>query len=403
MHGIRVAALILLAGTTTVAQAQPLIIADSGDNGWMLAASLLVLATTMARVSMPEDRAPANRIDLALFGSTAVALLVFAAVGYSLAFSEGTALLGGVDHILLAGIADVQAEMTISGSTYVLFEAVVVVLVVSILVASVVRQCRAGWAIAFAGVWSLIVYVPVAHWLWGGGWLVELGSLDYAGGIVVQLTAGVSALVIGLLIGRDDVRNPVADSDGFAPQAALISVGLLALLGASGFAATTGAADAIINGLLAASAAALMGLVLARLRESPTLVADAAASMVAGLAAVSTGADVIGPTGAILIGLVGAIGAGLAGAVLRALQVGSAADAFIAHGGGAIAGAILFPVLVLPIFGGPGFGDGVTVIVQMTAQAVAVVAVALWAATGTAIAALTVAMVLSMRQAKPEN
>ena len=395
MRAFRLITAALATVTTSAAQAQPIIVADSGDNGWMLAAALLMLMTTLPGLALFYGRSRSGDTGLALVASTAITTLVFAVIGYSLAFSDGTGLIGGAANAMLADVADVQPDMTISGIVYALFELAVAIFAVAILLGSISGRTRVSWRLAFAALWMLFVYVPVAHWVWGGGWIAVLGALDYSGGIVVQTTAGVSALVIALLVGRD--QNDVLDDPRMMlGGAGILLVGWLALIGGSSFAATDTAAEAMINAQLAASAAVLTGLLIERLRTGSITAHGAALSAIAGLAAVSAGAAFIAPAGAIIIGITGATGAAAAAWLVRVLNLGSASTAFIAHGGGAIPGAILFPFFVLPGFGGPGFDDGLTVGGQVATQGIAVLAVALWAAIATAIAALMISMVLPM-------
>ncbi len=376
--------------------AQPIIVADSGDNGLMLAISILVLIAALPGLNLFLGRGRGGAAGLAMFASAALTTLVFVIVGFSLAFSDGTAILGGIDNAMLSKLADVQADMTISGSIYALFEIAVALFAVGIVVASLAERMNFGWLLGFSALWSLLVYVPVAHWVWGGGWLAGLGALDYAGGIVVQVTAGVSALVIAFLSGRDRSTDIVVDTRLTMGGGALLCIGWLALIGGSSFAATGDAAEAITNALIALSASTLTGLAFERLNTGGISATGAAIYAVAGLAAVSAGAGYIATSGAILIGIIGAIGAMLAASVVRLLNLGSASVAFVANGGGAILGALLFPIFVLSAFGGPGFDEGMTLGGQIATQAVAVVAVALWAAIATAIAALMVAMILPM-------
>ena len=396
MRAFRLMTAALLTVTTSAAQAQPVIVADSGDNGWMLAAALLMLITMLPGLALFYGRSRSDDTGLALFASTAITTLVFAVIGYSLAFSDGTSLIGGAANAMLADLADVQPDMTISGTVYALFELAVAIFAVAILLGSISGRTRLGWLLAFAALWMLFVYVPVAHWVWGGGWIAVLGALDYSGGIVVQTTAGVSALVIAVLVGRDHSADVVEDPRMMLGGAGILLVGWLALIGGSSFSATGDAAEAVINAQLAASAAVLTGLLIERLRTGSISAQGAALSAIAGLAAVSAGATFIAPAGAIIIGIIGATGAAAAAWLVRVLNLGSASTAFIAHGGGAIPGAIVFPLFVLPGFGGPGFDDGLTVGGQVATQGIAVLAVALWAAIATAIAALMISMVLPM-------
>jgi ammonium transporter, Amt family len=396
MRILRLAIAALVGTLASAAHAQPIVVADSGDNGWMLAASALVFIAAVPGLALFHMRTRSSQVGLAQVASIAILTLLFTIIGYSLAFSDGTGLLGGTGNVMLAGLADVQPDTTISGSIYALFELTISAFAVAILVASIAERTRIGWLLAFTTLWIMLVYVPVAHWVWGGGWIAALGALDYSGGIVVQTTAGVSSLVIAILVGRD--RGSAMSEEGSlaAVGAILMWVGWLAVIGGSGFAATGDAADAMLNAQLATSAAVVVGLIIERIRTGSITANGAVAAAIAGLAAVSAGAGFIGPAGAILVGVIGAFGAWLAMASSRLLNLGLAPSAFIAHGGGAILGATLFPVFILPAFGGPGLDEGISLGGQLATQGVAVVAVALWAAVATGIAALMTSMVLPM-------
>ncbi len=396
MRAFRLTLAAIATGISGAAAAQPIVVADSGDNGWMLAMSLIVLVAAVPGIAMLHARTRGEHTGLALFAAVAIMSLMFAIAGYSLAYSDGTGLLGGMSNLMLDNMPDIQPDLTISGSIFMLFELAIAIFAVSVVIGSVAERTRLGWLLAFATLWPVIVYVPVAHWVWGGGWLAGLGVIDYGGGIVVQTCAGVSVLVIALLLGQDRHAEPVEVPRLISGGAALMWIGWLALLGGSSFGATDDAGDAMINAQLAASAALIAGLAFEKMQSGRLTFQGAAMSVMGGLAAVSAGAGSIGPMGAIFIGVIGATGGAIAGALVRALKAGSASSAFVAHGGGAIAGAILFPVFVLPAFGGPGFDDGASLGNQLAIQGIAVVAVALWTAIGTAIAALMISMVLPM-------
>lgn len=396
MRAIRQALTVITATAVGVVQAQPVIVADSGDNSWMLAASVLVLVAALPGLFLFLSRGRSGNAGLAMFASAAVTILLFVMVGFSLAFSEGTPILGGIENAMFADLADVQTDMTISGAIYALFETAVALFAVGMMVASLAERSRFGWLIAFSALWVLLVYVPVAHWVWGGGWLAGLGALDYAGGIVVQTTAGVSLFVVAFLDRANRNADSITDTQWTMGGAALLCVGWLALIGGSSFGATGDAAEAMINALIALSVSALTGLAFERIRTGSVTAIGAASSAMAGLAAISAGAGYVAPAGAILIGAIGAIGAMIAASAVRTLKIDVLSAPAVANGGGAILGAIFFPIFVLSTFGGPGFDEGATLGGQIATQAIAVTAIALWSAIATAIAALMVSMVLPM-------
>jgi ammonium transporter, Amt family len=379
------------------AAAQPMIVADSGDTAWMLTASVLVLLAALPGLALFHGRSRAGALGAALFVTTAGVSLLFALIGYSLMFSAGTSILGGLDAAMLADLAELQDGTTISEPVYALFELALAVLAVSILVASVAERARFGWLALFAPLWFLVVYVPVSRWVAGGGWLAELGAIDYAGGLVIQTSAGVAALVAGLLLGRAGDAVPGHDAQLSLAGLALVWVGWFGIVGGAALGASGDSALAMLNAQLAASAAALTGLALQRVGGRVISIQDSATMAIAGLAAISAGAASVGTLGAIALGVIGALAAGLAAMLVRPLDIGDAGKTFVVHGAGGMAGALAFPLFVLPVFGGPGFDEGTGVTSLLIAQAVAVGSVALWTVVVTAIAALMVSMVIPMR------
>ena len=216
------------------------------------------------------------------------------------------------------------------------------------------------------------------------------------------MTAGVAALVIAFFMGSDRPSDIAVDTQLTMAGAALLCIGWLALIGGSSFAATGDAAEAIVNALLAVCTSVLAGLLFERLQNGNISALGIATSAIAGLAAVSAGAGYIAPAGAMLIGIIGTVGSILAASLVRILKLGSASTAFVAVAGPAMLGAIFFPIFVLSAFGGPGFDDGISLAGQIATQAIAVIAVALWTAIATAIAALMISMVLPMTE-KDQN
>ena len=370
------------------ALAQPVIVADSGDSAWTLAAAVLVLIAALPALALLGGRdraAPGTAVLL----SSAIAALAFGIIGYSLAFGEGSNVLGGVGNAFLSGLADLRDGTTIPESVYVLYETAVAMFALAILGSAVADRARLAWFVPFAVLWALLVYVPVARWMWGGGWLAGIGALDFAGGIVVQTAAGTAALVIGLLL-RGSVTTH-RDDALLAPATGLLMLGWLGVVGGAALAGGDDAASAMIDALLGGSAGLLTGMAIGKTMRDGTV------GMIAALAAVSTSAGFVGPMGAIIIAVVAALAASFAAPALMRYRLGAAGDAFAASGLGGIIGAVLFPVFVLPALGGPGLEAGASIATQLAAQAIAVLAIILWTAVATVIAALTVSMVVPMR------
>lgn len=376
--------------------AQPIIIADSGDSAWVMAASILSLIAILPGLAMFYGRGRAGPTGFALFGGVSIASLVFAVIGYSIAFGNGSPYLGGIGNAMLANLSELVDGATISEAVYVLFELIAALFAIGILCASVGEKARPAWLIPFSGLWLLIVYVPVARWVWPG-WLGDLGAIDYAGGLAIQLTAGTAALVAGFLLRAPESGEVEPDSRHAVTGAALLWVGFLAFIGASSLAGSADAAAAIVNAHLAASAAVVFGMIIERWRQGQVTVYGVANNAVTGLAAVTAGAGLVGAGGAIVLGVLGAVASMLAASLVGRAKLGSTAAAFTIHGAPAIIGSVLFPVFMLPLFGGPGFDEGNGVIGQVAAQGVAVLTIVLWTAVATTIAALAVSTVAPMR------
>lgn len=383
--------------TATAAHAQPVIIADSGDSAWVMAASILSLLAVLPGLAMFYGRGRAGPTGFALFASVAVGSLLFAAIGYSLAFGTGNSVLGGASNAMLANLADVLDGSTVSEAVYALFEFVAAMLAVGILCASVAEKARPGWLVPFSGIWLLIVYVPVARGVWPG-WLGDLGTIDYAGGIVIQLTAGVAALVVSLLLRTPTATDVQHDSRLAITGAALLWTGFIAFFGAAALGGSEDAAIAMINGHLAACAAIVVGMALEAIRTGRASVYGVANNAVAGLAAVAAAGALVGAGGAMAIGALGAVASWLASGLVQRARLGSPASAFSIHGAAAMAGAVALPAFMVPALGGAGFNDGTGLMTLLAAQAVTVLAVTLWTAVVTVIAALIVSMIVPMRE-----
>ena len=384
---------------TTPASAQPMIVADSGDSAWVLSAALLSMIATLPGLALFYGRGRAGPTGFALFVATAIASLAFAVIGYTLIFADGSTLLGSLTNAFLANLSDVLDGTTVSEAVFALFELAFALFAVGILTSSIAERARLGWLLPFVGIWLMFVYVPVARWVWVG-WLGDLGTLDYAGGVTVQITAGVAALVVGLLLRSPESHDIQHDSRLAIAGSALIWVGWLGLIGGSALGGGADAATAILNAQIAVSAALITGTFIDQFRSRHVSVYSAANNVLAGLAAVSAGASVIGIAGAIILGALAALICSAASLFVERMKLGGTAAAFTVHGAPAMMGAIVFPALMLPVLGGADFEEGSNMATLLGAQAITVAIVVLWTAVATVIAALMVSMVIPMKQRK---
>lgn len=415
-------ALALAAATTaalapTLARAQDagLDPADSGDTAWVLAAALLGLLLVLPGLALfyaGRVRAPAMLAVVAQTGAVvALVSVLWCVVGYTLAFGAASSgWLGSGNAWMLLDLGNVREGTLVPESAFALFEMIFALLAPALMIGAWVDRARFGWVLGFTALWSLIVYAPVAHWVWGGGWLAaRLGTIDYAGGLVVHVTAGVSALVVALLMGRRERLAEATKTTGGAPLltvagAALAWIGSLALAGGAAFTAGDDAAMALVNTHLAAASAALGWLLLDRLHRGKPGATGFARGAVAGLAIIAPASAYVGPGVAILLGLAAALVVrGSAALLAGRLQVDDSLGVFAGHGIAGGLGTVLAAPAISASLGGVGYGQGMDLAHQLVGQIVGLGAVAAWSAIATAIAALMVSMVVPMRVTRDDE
>jgi Amt family ammonium transporter len=389
--------------------------ANAGDTAWILTASALVLLMTLPGLGLFYGglvRAKNFLSVLLQIGAVAsIASVLWVVVGYTIAFGEVTnGWLGGTNALMLApaGLAEVRDGLAVPENTFALFQMTFAVITPALMVGAWVDRARFGWVVGFCALWGLVVYAPVAHWMWGGGWLAELGVLDFAGGIVVHTTAGISALVIALMLGRragfpGPAMLPHAPSLTMA-GAALLWVGWFGFNGGSALAANAGAASAIINTHIGAAMASLVWLLVEKFALGKPTSVGWATGAIAGLATVTPAAGFINPAGAMLLGVLAAVVCYYAiQLVKQRLKVDDSLDVFAVHGVGGMLGSIMLGLLLSPAMGGSGYADGMGMGSQLGMQALGVAVVALFSGVATFVLARLVALVWPMRVSNDEE
>jgi Amt family ammonium transporter len=364
---------------------------DSGAVAWVLAASALVLFMTLPGLALFYGGLVRARNVLSVlmqcFSVTCVVSLLWAVGAYSLAFEEG-AVLGSLSKVFLAGLSDVRSGTKLPEVAFVLFQMTFAIITPALIIGAFPERTTFPFVLLFTAAWSLVVYVPVAHWVWGGGWLAGMGVLDFAGGIVVHTTAGVSALVAAALIGRrrgfptalQPPHNPGMTMTG----AGMLWVGWFGFNGGSALAADALAASAILVTHLAASTAALVWIALEWVKIGKPTSIGIVTGCVAGLATITPASGYVGPAGAIFIGA--AAGALCFYAVLfvkQRLLIDDSLDVFAVHGIGGILGSLLLSVFALSALGGVGLAEGMSAGKQFGVQLLAVAVTAVWSAAAT--------------------
>ncbi len=391
-----------------LAQDGRLDVVDTGDTAWILISSALVLMMTMPGLSLFYGGLVRSKNFLSVMvqcgAIAAIASVLWIAVGYTLSFGEVSGgLLGGGSALMLADLGNVREGLTIPESSFALFQMTFAAITPALMVGAWVDRARFGWVIGFCALWSLIVYAPAAHWVWGGGWLsASLGTLDFAGGIVVHTTAGVSALVVAIMLGKRDgfprsIMLPHSPSLTMA-GAAMLWVGWFGFNGGSALAANDDAAAAIINTHVAAAVASLVWLLIEKIKLGKPTSVGFATGAIAGLATVTPAAGFISPAAAILFGaLASVICYAAIQLVKQRLHIDDSLDVFAVHGVGGITGSLLLAPFLSPLLGGTGYAEGMTMTDQLLAQLGGVGVVALWSIVASVIIALMVSVVFPMR------
>ena len=385
-----------------------LAVENAGDTAWVLVSAALVLLMTLPGLGLFYGGLVRAKNFLSVFlqvgAIAAIASVLWIAVGYTLAFGDSAlgGWLGGGQHWMLYGLAPLASGTTIPESSFALFQMTFAAITPALMVGAWVDRARFSWVIAFCAIWGLVVYAPVAHWIWGGGWLSEVGVIDFAGGIVVHTTAGVSALVIALLLGRRQgfPKTPLLPhAPGLTMIGAmLLWVGWFGFNGGSAFTATDDASTAIINTHAAAAAAALVWVLVERISFGKPTTVGFATGAIAGLATVTPAAGFISPGAAIVLGLAGSLVCYYAIQLVKIRShIDDSLDVFAVHGVGGMLGSLLLAVFATEGFGGTGLAEGMTMGSQLGAQALGIAVVAIFSAIVTALVALGVSLFLPMR------
>ncbi|HZK91246.1 MAG TPA: ammonium transporter [Stellaceae bacterium] len=384
-----VAALGCLAATVGSARAAASPALDSGGTAWVLMASALVLLMTLPGLALFYGGLVRARNLLSVlmhcFVICCVVSLLWAAFGYSLVFTAGNAVIGSLDAAFLTHVREHVLPNGVPEAAVALFQMTFAIITPALIIGAFTERARFGFVVLFSAIWLVVVYLPIAHWVWGGGWLAAWGTIDFAGGIVVHTTAGVSALVAAILVGARDGfphRLEPPHSPGMTMAGAgMLWVGWFGFNGGSALAADTAAASAILATHFAAAAAGLCWITLERLRFGKPTSVGIVTGCVAGLATITPASGYVGPLGAAVMGASGGILCFFAtGIVKNRLKIDDSLDVFAVHGIGGMLGSLLVAAFALPVLGGIGFGHDLSASGQLGAQAIGVAAAAVWSA-----------------------
>ena len=348
----------LLAATLQGAEAPPPPAIVGADTAWMLVSTALVLLMTpgvaffYGGLVRAKNALNTMMMCMAAFG---VCGIVWALLGYTLAFGQGGPYLGGLEFAVLNGVG-LEAKGTIPHVLFMAYQCSFAVVTATLIAGAIVDRMRFGPYLAFIALWTIFVYAPIAHWVWGGGWLSKLGVLDFAGGTVVHINAGVAAVVAALVVGKRKDFGRQAMLPHNVPfallGAALLYFGWFGFNGGSALGANASAAQAFTTTMLAPMAALCVWMALDAFRTKRATAVGAATAIVIGLVVITPAAGFVSPLSAIIMGALGAIPSYYAIVWRSRTRLDDSLDVLAGHGVGGITGALLTGVFAEKAWGG---------------------------------------------------
>jgi Amt family ammonium transporter len=374
--------------TLTHAQATPGI--DPGDTAWLITATALVLFMTLPGLALFYAGLVRAKNVLSIlmqcFVITCVVSLLWLVAAYGLAFGDGggaQAWIGGLAKAFLDGVGRDAVSGGIPETVFVMFQLTFAIITPALVIGGFAERMRFSAVLWFTVLWLLLVYVPIAHWVWGGGWLAELGVLDFAGGIVVHLNAGVAALVAALVLGKrrgfPTTPMPPHSLPLAVAGAGMLWVGWFGFNAGSALAANGSAGMAMLVTHIGASAGALAWMLVEWSRYGKPSVLGIVTGMVAGLGTITPASGFVGPIGALIIGAAAGTVCFFATQFLkRRLGIDDSLDVSPVHGVGGFLGTVLTGVFVSASLGGAGLADGVSIGTQVVRQLIGCGAALVW-------------------------
>jgi len=364
---------------------------NQANTAWILTSTALVLFMTLPGLSLFYAGLVRSKNVLSVlmqcFAITCLISIMWLAGMYSLIFTDGgvaQSFVGGLSKVFVPDMGTASLTGDIPETVFFMFQMTFAIITPALIVGGFAERMKFSSMLTFSGLWALLVYVPVCHWVWGGGWLAELGVKDFAGGIVIHVTAGISALVTALVLGNrrgfPTSAMPPHNMPMVVTGAGMLWVGWFGFNAGSALAADGSAGMAMLVTHISASAGALTWMVIEWLRFGKPSVLGIVTGMVAGLGTITPASGFVGPAGALVIGVTSGIVCFYAVQIVkRRFKIDDSLDVFPVHGVGGVVGSILTGVFAAKSMGGLGLGE-VTMLYQVGVQTLAVVVVAVWSA-----------------------
>ncbi len=382
---------------------------NGADTAWILTSTALVLFMTLPGLALFYGGLVRSKNVLSVlmqcFAITCVATILWVVVGYSIAFGDGgagNAVWGGLDRVFLAGMTRDALAGTIPETLFSMFQLTFAIITPALIVGGFAERMRFSAILMFTVLWLLLVYLPICHWVWGGGWLGEMGLLDFAGGTVVHITAGVAAIVTAMVIGnrRGFPRTQMMPHNMTMSitGAGMLWVGWFGFNAGSALAAGSDAGMAMLVTHISAAMGAFTWMMIEWWRYGKPSALGAVTGMVAGLGTITPASGFVGPGAALVIGfLAGSICYFATVYIKQGLHIDDSLDVFPVHGVGGMLGTLSAGVFVAAGLGGAGLADGMTIGSQLGVQAIGVIATVGWTALLTFVILKVVGLLVTLR------
>ncbi len=399
---------------TALAQTDTIPTLSAGSTAWLLTATALVLFMTLPGLALFYGGLVQSRNVLSVimhcFAITAIVSVVWLVAGYTLVFDDSGAypqLIGGLGKIFLSGVGVDSMSDKVPEMAFFMFQMTFAIITPALIIGAYVERIRFGAVVLFTLLWSLFVYAPVAHWIWGGGFLANLGVEDFAGGIVVHLTSGLSAIIMAIMVGArrrfPHEVHPPHNPGMVMTGAGMLWVGWFGFNGGSALAADGSAAMAIAVTHISAATAACTWMAVEYIRYGRTSCVGIVTGAVAGLATVTPASGFIGPVGGFACGLIAGIICFEAVLLMKTrLKIDDSLDVMAVHGIGGITGTLLTAVFGAASMGGLGISK-ISISEQFIVQATGLGVTALWTAVATVAIVLFVKHVIGLRVSEEEE
>ena len=365
---------------------------NQANTAWILTATALVLFMTIPGLSLFYAGLVRSKNVLSVlmqcFAITCLVSILWLAGVYSFIFADGGSLqqfIGGASKVFLPDLGTASLTGDIPESVYFMFQMTFAIITPALIVGAFAERMKFSAMLWFSGLWLCLVYLPICHWIWGGGWLAKLGVMDFAGGIVIHINAGIAALVSALVLGKrrgfPTTAMPPHNMTMVVTGAGMLWVGWYGFNAGSALTADGRAGMAMLVTHIGAASGALTWMFIEWKRFNKPSVLGIVTGMVAGLGTITPASGFVGPAGALIIGVTAGVVCFYATQyVKRTLKIDDSLDVFPVHGIGGITGSLLTGVFAASSLGGIGLAEGVTIMHQVGVQALAIVVTIVWSA-----------------------